>query len=166
MGAEKGPGRAQGSREDTTRRTHHQYRRYSMNSLVLYENNPFDLIERFFDDDWMMPRFRSPAIDVYEEGDKYVLEAELPGLTDKDIKLEVHQGQLVLSTAKKEQKEESRKGRWLRRERREFRFARSFTLPEDVDVSRIEAKFRNGVLEVQLPKKPEAAPRAIEVKIN
>jgi len=66
-----------------------------MNSLVLYDNNPFDLIEKFFDDDWLAPRFRTPAIDVYEEGDKYMLEAELPGLSDKDIKLEVRNGQLT-----------------------------------------------------------------------
>jgi len=139
-----------------------------MNSLVLYDNNPFDLIEKFFDDDdWLAPRFRTPAIDVYEEGDKYMLEAELPGLSDKDIKLEVRNGQLMLSTAKSEKTEEkSKKGRWIRKERREFRFARSFTLPEDVDASAIEAHFKNGVLQVIMSKRPEARPKAIEVKID
>ncbi len=138
-----------------------------MNSLVLYENNPFDLIDRFFsDDEWLMPRFRTPAIDVYDDGDKYMLEAELPGLTEKDIKLEVHNGQLTLSTAKSERSEEKKKGRWIRRERREFRFARSFTLPDDVEAEKIEARFRNGVLQVSMPKKPEAAPKTIEVKIS
>lgn len=138
-----------------------------MNSLVLYDNNPFDLIEKFFDDDWLAPRFRTPAIDVYEENDKYMLEAELPGLTDKDIKIEVRNGQLTLSTAKSEKTEEkSKKGRWIRKERREFRFARNFTLPEDVDANAIEAHFKNGVLQIVMPKKPEAAPKAIEVKID
>jgi len=138
-----------------------------MNSLVLYDNNPFDLIDRFFsDDDWLMPRFRTPAIDVYDDGDKYMLEAELPGLTDKDIKIEVRNGQLILSTARSEKSEEKKKGRWIRRERREFRFSRSFTLPEDVDAEKIEAHFKNGVLQVSLPKKPEAAPKTIEVKIS
>jgi HSP20 family protein len=138
-----------------------------MNSLVLYDNNPFDLMERFFnDDDWFFtPKFRTPAIDVYEEGDKYMLEAELPGLTEKDIKLEVRGGQLTLSTSKNEKSEEKSKKGWIRRERREFRFVRSFTLPEDVDAQAIEAHFKNGVLQVVMPKKPEAAPKTIEVKI-
>lgn len=138
-----------------------------MNSLVMYENNPFDLMERFFnDDEWLMPRFRTPEIDVYEEGDKYMLEADLPGMNEKDIKLEVRNGQLTFSTAKSEKSEEkSRKEHWIRKERREFQFVRSFTLPEDVDATGIEAHFKNGVLQVVMPKKPEAAPKTIEVKI-
>ena len=139
-----------------------------MNNLVLYDKSPFDLIEILFNnDDWLMPSFRTPAIDVYEEGDKYTIEADLPGLTEKDIKLEVRNGQLILSTAKREKSEEkSKKGRWIRRERREYQFQRSFTLPEEVDPEKIEAHFKNGVLQVVLPKKPEAAPKSIEVKIN
>ncbi|MEN6296780.1 MAG: Hsp20/alpha crystallin family protein [Rectinema sp.] len=138
-----------------------------MNSLVMYENNPFDLMERFFnDDEWLMPGFRTPEIDVYEEGDKYMLEADLPGLNEKDIKLEVRNGQLTFSTLKNEKSEEkSKKDRWIRKERREFQFVRSFTLPEDVDANGIEAHFKNGVLQVVMPKKPEAAPKTIEVKI-
>ncbi len=139
-----------------------------MNSMVLYKNNPFDLFEKFFDDDaWLTQRFRTPEIDVYEENNTYVLEADLPGLTDKDIKLEVRNGELTFSTSKTEKNEEkSKKGRWLRKERREFQFARSFTLPEDVDENGIQATFKNGVLQVVMPKKPEAAPKTIEVKIN
>lgn len=139
-----------------------------MNSMVLYENNPFDLVEKFFgDDEWMAPRFRTPEIDVYEENNTYVLEADLPGLTEKDIKLEVRNGELTFSTAKTEKAEEkSKRGSWLRRERREFQFARSFALPEDVDESGIQATFKNGVLQVVMPKKPESAPKTIEVRIN
>ncbi len=139
-----------------------------MNSLVLYENNPFDLFEKFFSDDvWLTPRHRTPEIDVYEENNNYVLEADLPGLTEKDIKLEVRNGELTFSTAKTEKSEEqSKKGRWIRRERREFQFARSFTLPEDVDENGIQATFKNGVLQVIMPKKPESTPKTIEVKIN
>ena len=139
-----------------------------MNNLVLYDKSPFDLIESFFNnEDWLTQSFRTPAIDVYEEGDKYTIEADLPGLTEKDIKLEVRNGQLMLATAKREKSEEkSKKGRWIRRERREYQFQRSFTLPEEVDPEKIEAHFKNGVLEVVLPKKPEAAPKSIEVKVN
>lgn len=139
-----------------------------MNSMVLYKNNPFDLIDQFFsDDEWLTPRFRMPEIDVYEEENRYMLEADLPGLTEKDIKLEVRNGELTFSTAKMEKKEEkSRKGRWIRKERREFQFARSFQLPEDVEVNEIQATFKNGVLQISMPKKPESAPKTIEVKVN
>jgi HSP20 family protein len=65
---------------------------------------------------------------------------------------------------KKEEK--SRKGRWIRKERREFQFARSFQLPEDVEVNEIQATFKNGVLQISMPKKPESAPKTIEVKVN
>ncbi len=86
-----------------------------------------------------------------------MLEADLPGLNEKDIKLEVRNGQLTFSTSKNEKSEEkSKKDRWIRKERREFQFVRSFTLPEDVDANGIEAHFKNGVLQVVMPKKPEA----------
>jgi len=92
-----------------------------------------------------------------------------PRVERKDIKLEVRGGQLTLSTAKSEKSEDksekSKKG-WIRRERRDFRFVRTFSLPDDVDTHAIEAHFKNGVLQVTIPKKPEAAPKAIEVKID
>jgi HSP20 family protein len=138
-----------------------------MNGLTLYGTTPFDLIDRMLSDDhFFAPEYRSPAIDVREEGDRYVVEAELPGLSEKDIRLELKDGTLILSTAKKESSTESNgKIRWLRRERREFRFSRSFSLPEDVDAERIDAKFRDGLLTIALPRKPESAPRIVPVKV-
>ena len=138
-----------------------------MNGLTLYGTTPFDLIDRMLSDDqFFAPEYRSPAIDVREEADRYVVEAELPGLSEKDIRLELKDNTLLLSTAKKENStENSGKGRWLRRERREFRFSRSFSLPEDVDAERIDAKFRDGLLTIALPRKPESAPRIVPVKV-
>ena len=168
MSAEKGSGWVSESREDSNLPQFTTLWRFSMNSLVMYEKNPLDLIESFFnDDDWLAPGFRTPEVDVSEENDKYMVEADLPGLTEKDIKVEVKNGQLVLSTSKNENSEEkNKKGHWIRRERREFQFVRNFTLPEDVETNGIEAHFKNGVLQVVMPKKPEAAPKAIEVKIE
>jgi HSP20 family protein len=118
----------------------------------------------FSGDEFLSPQFRTPFIDVLEEDDRYVVEAELPGLSEKDIKLELKDSTLFLSTAKSENKEEkNEKGRWLRRERREFQFSRSLALPEDVDVEKIEAKFRDGLLTIALPKKPESSPRIVPV---
>jgi len=136
-----------------------------MKNLSLYGTNPFDLIDQMFSgDEFLSPQFRTPFIDVLEEDDRYVVEAELPGLSEKDIKLELKDSTLFLSTAKSENKEEkNEKGRWLRRERREFQFSRSLALPEDVDVEKIEAKFRDGLLTIALPKKPESSPRIVPV---
>ncbi len=137
-----------------------------MNNLTLYGNNPFDLIDHLFSNDELLySGFRTPAVDISEEDNRYLIEAELPGLSEKDVKLELKDGILYLSTAKKESKEEkSSKNRWLRRERREFQFSRSFDLPDNIDVEKIEATFRDGLLTVTLPKKAEAAPRLVPVK--
>lgn len=136
-----------------------------MKSLTLYGTNPFDLIDEIFSgDDFQYPQFRTPAIDVLDEEGRYVVEAELPGLSEKDVQLELKDRTLVLSTAKKETKEEKNENsRWLRRERKDFQFSRSFALPEDVDAEKIEAKFRDGLLTIALPKKPESSPRLVPV---
>lgn len=137
-----------------------------MRSLALYGNNPFDLIDQVFgEEDFFNSRFRTPDVDVRDEADRYVVEAELPGLSEKDIKLELKNGVLSLSSSKEDEKEEKNEsGRWIRRERRDFRFSRSFTLPEDADSEKIEAKFRDGLLTIELPKRPESSPRIVPVK--
>ena len=137
-----------------------------MRSLALYENNPFDLIDQVFgNEDFFNPQFRTPTVDVRDESDRYIVEAELPGMSEKDIKLELKNRLLSLSSSKEEKKEEKNEnGRWIRRERRDFRFSRSFTLPEDADAEKIEAKFRDGLLTIELPKRPESSPRLVPVK--
>lgn len=137
-----------------------------MKSLALYGSNPFDLIDQMFSgDDFLYQQFRTPVVDVRDEEDRYVVEAELPGLSEKDVKLELKDGTLSLSTAKSETKsEKSDKDHWLVKERRQFQFSRSFSLPEDVNVENIEAKFRDGLLTIALPKKAESAPRIVPVK--
>jgi HSP20 family protein len=127
--------------------------------------DPFDLLDRVFDADLFGAGTRSPAIDVREEDGRYVIEAELPGLSEKDVKLELKDGLLSLSTAQStENVEENKAMKWLRRERREFSFNRSFAIPENADGEKIEARFKNGLLTVELPKKPEASPRLVPVR--
>jgi HSP20 family protein len=93
------------------------------------------------------------------------MEVELPGLTDKDIELKVEDNILTLSSKKEESKEEKKNG-YLLRERRSAEFCRTFVLPNDADRAEIKAEFKNGLLEVSVPKKPEAQPRKIDVKVN
>jgi len=148
-----------------------------MKSMTVYDSlyptlrgtfraDPFDLLDSVFGgDSFFSPASgcRAPAIDVREEEGRYVVEAELLGLSEKDVKLELKDGLLSLSTATSEEKKDEGK-KWLRRERREFAFSRSFELPEDVDGEKIEATFKDGLLTVHLPKKPETAPRLVPVK--
>ncbi|MGQ9615488.1 MAG: Hsp20/alpha crystallin family protein [Spirochaetota bacterium] len=108
---------------------------------------------------------RLPAVDVREEDNAYLLEVELPGLTEKDINLKVENGILTISSKKENESEEKRKG-YIRKERRYYSFCRSFALPDHVNIDGISATFRNGLLEVNIPKSEAAKPKLIEVKVK
>lgn len=111
------------------------------------------------------PGYRSPAIDVREEEKSYEIVAELPGLSEKDLRLEVKDRVLSLSVERKEKEEEKKEAAYIRRERRSFAFERSFSLPENADTEKIEARFKDGLLSVTIQKKPEVAPRLVPVNL-
>lgn len=141
-----------------------------MNSLITYKPmGAFDLFRDFdralssFFTDTPVWKSRTPVVDVREEEGRYVLEAELPGMDEKSVEVRVEENLLTLSSTTREEKEEKRDG-YLMRERRGSSFQRSFVLPRDVDRDKIHARFRNGLLVLELNKKPEAKPKAIEVK--
>jgi HSP20 family protein len=158
--------KAIGYREVTTMKSLTLYDAFAPTVRDFYRADPFEILDRVFDsDNFFTAPFRSPAIDVREEEGRYLIEAELPGLSEKDLKLELKDRVLALSTAKKEEKEEKTVLKWLRHERREFSFARSFELPDDADGDKIEARFKDGLLVIELPKKPETAPRLVPVKV-
>ncbi len=123
-------------------------------------------LQRMFDDtlgEGGRATLRGPAVDVTETDEKYVVTAELPGVKRQDITVEIHDGVLYLRGEKKSAREEkSEKGRWL--ERSYGSFSRSFALPADADDSHIDASFADGVLTIELAKRPEAKPRTIAVK--
>ena len=121
------------------------------------------MVDNFFDKDFWNFGKNYPTVDVREETDKYVLEADLPGLTEKDIEVKVENELLSISSLKKEEKEEKKDG-YLVRERKSTSFARSFVLPKDVNKNAINASFKNGVLTLTLGKSPEAQPKTIDVK--
>jgi HSP20 family molecular chaperone IbpA len=107
----------------------------------------------------------SPAVDIREDEKGYRMEVEIPGLSEKDIELKVEENLLTLSTRKEEKKEEKGNG-YLLRERKNREFRRSFVLPEDVEREGITAAFKNGLLNIILPKKEKARPKMIEVKVS
>ncbi|MEI6389118.1 MAG: Hsp20 family protein [Spirochaetota bacterium] len=129
-------------------------------------SDPYAVFERLLD---AVPASsfdtRSPVADISESENAYLIEVELPGLSEKDLKLEIKDGVLSLSTAVKEEVSEEKRWTWLRRERREFHFARSFLVPDDADGEGIEAKLKDGLLAVTISKKPATAPRIVPVKV-
>ena len=104
-----------------------------------------------------------PAMDVVEEENRYLVRAELPGLTKDDIEITYKDGILILAGEKK-LKSEEKAGRYYLRERFEGKFGRNLQLPEKVDVENIEATFENGVLELVLPFNPDSQPRKIQIR--
>ena len=116
-----------------------------------FSHTPFD-VEPF----WHREPFRHmPAMDLSEHAEEYQLSAELPGMDEKDIEIKLSNGNLVIKGEKKEQKEEKRKDYFLS-ERRYGSFERVFRLPKEVDADKINAQFAKGVLQVHLPKRPDA----------
>jgi HSP20 family protein len=103
-----------------------------------------------------------PPMDLVEAEDHFVLKADLPGLTEDDVNIEIQDGALTISGQRKAEHEEREKG-WYRIERSFGSFNRSLTLPDGVDADRIEASFSHGVLEVRIPKPEERKPRRIEI---
>lgn len=103
-----------------------------------------------------------PAMDLSETEDHLVLKADLPGMTEDDVEIEVKDGVLTVSGERKSDNEERSEG-YYRVERAFGRFSRSLTLPTGIDAGQIGADFENGVLEVKIPKPAERKPQRIEI---
>lgn len=108
------------------------------------------------------PRRWIPAMDLVELEDRYVLRADLPGVPEEDVKIELDDRVLTVSGERKSAIE-SDEGGYLRVERAFGSFARSLTLPEGVDPDAVTARFDNGVLELGIPKPAERKPRRIAI---
>ena len=105
-----------------------------------------------------------PPINVYDNGEVYVVRAELPGVDPKDIDINVTAD--TLSIKGKREIDTNGGSSYHRRERDAGTFNRAFTLPEKIDHNKVTAKTKNGILEIVLPRAPEAQTRKIEIKAN
>jgi HSP20 family protein len=103
-------------------------------------------------------------VDVAEKNGAYVVTAELPGVRKDDIQVNIDAAQVTIEAEVKREKEASQDERVLHRERVYGKLARSFTLPQEVDESKAEARFRDGVLELTLPKKAAAQRKQISIQ--
>ena len=103
-----------------------------------------------------------PPVDLVEADDHYVLKADLPGVSEEDVSIEVQDGTLTISGERKAEHETRERG-WYRIERSFGSFNRSLTLPDGVDSDAISAKFDSGVLEIRIPKPAERKPRRVQI---
>ncbi|MGE4583470.1 MAG: Hsp20/alpha crystallin family protein [Sphaerochaeta sp.] len=140
-----------------------------MKYYVTYNNsNPVSNFESLFNDlwsDWGVSSNKIPPVDIYETDKAYVIEAELAGYKQDDVQVNVDKHVLRISSNKQTLKDVDGK-KSLVRERFFKKFERSFSLPEDIDETKIEGEFADGVLTITLLKKGEVLPKTIEVKIK
>lgn len=145
-------------------------------AMVRYE--PWNLLDKFQDElnrlgifDQMENSDNSnvvtshwrPAVDIREESDRFVIIADIPGVDPKDIEITMEQGVLTIKGERSSDTEESHEG-YRRVERVRGTFYRRFSLPDSADAEHIEAKGKNGVLEIVLPKLEKVQPKRITVK--
>lgn len=142
----------------------------------------FDDLERWFEEDlrrpfssmkplWW-PRFRAaehegimPTVDIFEEGDDVVLKTELPGMKKEDIDVSMTANSVTISGEKKHEEKVEKKN-YYRMERSYGSFTRSFRLPAEVQTHKVKANFKDGVLEVRIPKTEEAKSKEKKIPIE
>ncbi|AEF84671.1 stress response protein [Treponema primitia ZAS-2] len=132
--------------------------------------NDFDrYMESFFGESPLTPAYtRELAVDIRENADAYLLEAELPGYDEKNIEVQVDGGVLTIASKTEEKKERDvspakEDEHFIIRERRSASFSRSFKLPENADLEAISANFKNGVLSLDIKKRAETKKRLIQI---
>jgi HSP20 family protein len=141
-----------------------------MNTLSFFNprftSDLFDVFDRNFPEMGKTEKVVVPRVDVLETKDQYILDMELPGFSEKDVDISLKDRVLSITSKQKEdKKEEKQEGAWLIKERRVTSFSRSFTLPEDIDSEKVEARFANGLLSIDIPRRPETQARAIAIKV-
>ena len=136
---------------------------------MLVRWDPFEEMNRlhdhFFSGKGLSKQAFRVAVDIREEDDAFYVDAEVPGLSAEDVKIDVEKNVLTLSGERKVEKEET-EGTFRRVERQYGSFSRSFSLPETVDTDSISAAMPAGVLALRLPKKEAPTPKQISVNVG
>lgn len=128
-----------------------KYNRSTRKSLLKYDDKSFEV------GDWM------PAVDISETANAFVVKAELPGVDKDDVSVKIENGILTIRGKKKAEIEDKKNHRI---ECTYGSFVRSFTLPQATKSDSIEAEYKNGILNLTIPKSEEVKPKEIEVKIK
>ena len=137
--------------------------------------SPFPTVSRLFEDFLNTYPFRTvapergdtwkPAVDILEKDGNLVIRADMPGISEKDIDLKLEGNVLTLKGERKPEPGEDRNSYYLA-ESFYGTFTRSFTLPQTVDAEKIKADYKNGILTVTIPQKPEVKPKTIPVSVT
>jgi HSP20 family protein len=155
--------------EESTMRFVPTVRKTDLPSRLWPEAAP--LFEEFFSD---LPFFRSmeghrdswmPAVDILEKEGSLILRAEVPGINQKDMELKL-EGNVLTMKGERKLSAEGKSDNYHRIESYHGSFSRSFTLPETVDRDKIQADYKDGVLTITIPQKPEVKPREIPVSVH
>jgi HSP20 family protein len=139
--------------------------------LNTIQNEMNRLFNTFFDQPGQTGRDTStqrrwiPAMDLIETGEDYVLRADLPGLSDGDVNVQLEDNVLTISGERKTEHDQQQEG-YYRLERAFGSFSRSLTLPDGVDPAGIEAHFDRGVLEIRIPKPEQRKPRTVQINLG
>ena len=144
---------------DLSKRDQQQWPRDYFGSLLNQFLRPFN------EDSTAQTTLWSPAVDIREHKDRYVVVADLPGVEKEDIHLSLENNTLTIKGERRYEKTEEKEG-YSRVERMQGQFYRRFMLPETTDESKIKAKYKKGVLEVTIPKKEGKQAKKIEVHIE
>jgi HSP20 family protein len=121
-------------------------------------------VGRLGEENWSLTTW-APACDIYETDNEIVVKAELPEVKKEDVHVSLENNLLTIR-GERNLSEETKRENYHRLERRYGAFTRSFTLPSFADTSKINAEFKDGMLRVTLPKREEAKPKQIEVKVE
>jgi HSP20 family protein len=147
-----------------------------MKTVTMYRPNPIQNVlndfdryfESFFGDSPLAPAVRAfnhvPPVDVRETEKAFIMDMELPGYEEKDIEVHLDGGSFSIESKQEDAREEKKDGgTYILRERRRNSFSRSFKLPENADPETLSAAFKNGILTLEIQKRPEAQKRMIKI---
>ncbi len=143
-------------------------------TLVKYQNQIPQVFNRFFDtefDSWLNKNYSNtnttlPAVNIKETDDAYLLDFAAPGYKKDDFVIELNNDVLTVSSEKKVENVEE-EDNFTKKEFSYESFTRSFNLPELVEVDKIKATYKNGILEIKIPKKEEAKPKPVkQIKVS
>ncbi|MFY9908420.1 MAG: Hsp20/alpha crystallin family protein [Candidatus Sulfotelmatobacter sp.] len=147
-------------------------RREPFRELTSLRRQMNSLFENFFDktpltlfDENLGPWEYGPPVDIYEDGQKLTFKVEVPGIDEKDVKVEIENDMLTVRGERRLEKD-IKEENFHRMERHYGAFSRSFTLPSTVDPDKIDANYAHGVLTIQLAKRAEARPKQIKVNVT
>jgi HSP20 family protein len=136
-----------------------------LKEIQTYLNRVFDETPmRWIEDEGLFVAAWAPPVDVQETDKEYLIKTELPEIKKEDVKVEMLDGVLTIEGERKQEKEENGK-KFHQVERSSGKFVRQFTLPTGIDTTKVQADFKDGMLNVHLPKTAAATPKLIDVKV-